>query len=112
MVGKTGRPALGPFEKPHSRGSVARAELTAVKLRHDVVDVENDFGAGQLGVPGGKDQEIRHVMDVQQVVRDPRVLARNPDRGREQESQYWKEERQTSLLVFAEPRLHPHETDL
>ena len=43
-------------------------ELAGVEFRHDVVNIENDFRAGQLGQPGGKDQKIGHVVNVDQVV--------------------------------------------
>src|ERR1700685_154011 len=56
-------------EKNLERQRIARAvELADVKLRHDVVNIENDFGAAELREQRSEDLEIRNGMDVNEVV--------------------------------------------
>ena len=51
------------------------------------MDIEDDLGSAELGQPAGKDQEIRHVVDVEQVITFADVPAGDPHGGGEEETQ-------------------------
>src|SRR5262249_31645028 len=68
VIGKARRHALDG-EKNLERQRIARAvELADVKLRHDVVNIENDFGAAELGEECRKDLEVRNRVNMDEVV--------------------------------------------
>src|ERR1017187_5099169 len=74
-------------------------ELARVELRNGVVDVENDLRPGQLGQPGGKDEEVRDIMYVDQIVTLPKVLPRQL--GRRQQPEFQQRQKISALVFFS-----------
>jgi hypothetical protein len=79
MVGKPSGDALDGCEHVNGGGMPARAEFARVKLLHDSVNVDDNFGAGELRVPGGEHEEIGHVEDVEQIVGAALVPTEQPE---------------------------------
>lgn len=69
-------------------------------------------GAGQFGKSGGQHQEIRHVVNVQQVVGFALVLADNPERGGQEKAQNRKKIGSPGFFLFAEPPLDADQVDI
>ena len=68
VVGKGRREPLHPGQQADTPVRQRDVELAGIELRHDVVNVENDPGARPLRIKSGKDQEIRHVVHMDDVV--------------------------------------------
>ena len=60
--------AFKAFQEEYSGPAAPSGELVAVEFGNNVVYIENDLGARQLWIPGGEDQEVRHIMDVEEIV--------------------------------------------
>jgi hypothetical protein len=57
-------------------------KLVSVKLGKDIVDIQNYLGPCELWKEGGKDQEVRYVVNVDQLVRTHGVSEREPSTRR------------------------------
>ncbi len=68
IIRELSRLILYELEPLDVRVGFAGLEFAAEKLRHNIVDVEDDFRTRQFGVPGGEHQKIGHVVNVDQVV--------------------------------------------
>ena len=87
MVGEPGGGTLQPPEQGDIKGLLPPTELTGVEFGDNVVDIENDLGASQLRIPPRKDEEVGHVVYVEQVIGLAGMLAGNPERRGNQETQ-------------------------
>ena len=79
-----------------SRGAV---ELADVELRHDVVNIENDFGAAEFGEERGEDFEIGNGMDVDEVVFFFEMAARQESHRAQEEHHQPRDVGELALFV-------------
>ncbi len=68
MVGKVGGMALDQLQGSGRERDFVTGELAGIEFRHDVVDIQNDPGPGHPRVPAGINQEVRHIVNMQEVV--------------------------------------------
>src|SRR5256885_1566648 len=61
-------PSLHPGEEPNETMTGIHFELANIELWHEVMHIQNDFCSEKLGKGCGKDQEVRHGMDLDDLV--------------------------------------------
>ena len=64
MVGEPAGEAFEPFQRTDHQRILADLELADVKLRNNIMDIQDDFGSFQFWPKGREDQEIRDVVDM------------------------------------------------
>src|ERR1035441_2731373 len=112
MISERGGDALDGFEQVNANGMLMHAEFAGVEFGHDIVDVEDNLGAGQLRVPGGEHEEIGDVVDVEQVVRAAPMLAEQPEGGSHEKAHDGQEMRQAGFFGFAVAGLEPEQVNV
>src|SRR5579872_736146 len=68
MINKACGQSFNRLQEPDIRRLEPGAKLIPKEFRYNVVNIENQFCAGHLWIPGGKNQEVRHVMDVDYII--------------------------------------------
>jgi hypothetical protein len=106
VIGKTCSPSLGNQKRSKQQRMFANFKFAGVELGNNVVNVENDFAACQLGNKGGEHFEVRNRMYVHQLVRVPQVPPRQKKSGSEKEEEQSKHIRQSSAFISF-PTLYP-----
>src|SRR5262249_48067277 len=69
MVGECRRPALHHPQQKRKHSLARCLKFARKKFRHDVVNIENHWFAREFRIPRGEDHEVRHVMDMNDIIR-------------------------------------------
>src|ERR1700728_3993964 len=76
VIRKCGRNLLNLNQSLKRYRRLRSVKLAGIKFWDNVVNVQNDFGTAKLGNDCRKDFEIRHRMDVNQIVTTPQLRPR------------------------------------
>ena len=69
VVGEGGGEALDVKKQAGQAAGGGGPELAIKKFGQQVVDIEQDGSFPPFGIPSGEDEEIRHIVNMQQIVR-------------------------------------------
>ena len=69
VVGEGGREALDGKKQPGQATGGGSSELAVEEFGQQVVDIEQNGGFSPFRIPSGEDEEIRHIVNMQQIVR-------------------------------------------
>ncbi len=110
VVGEGHRPPFQPGQHAERGRAGVASELVGVELGAEVVDVEDQAGAEQLGDGGGEDLEVGQRVHVDDVVALAQVLARDDGERADEEGQHPEQVAVLRTLVLA-PALDAQDLD-
>src|SRR5579871_2430656 len=110
VVGKRAGLAFDPSHGVEHSGSLVAQKFAGVELRQHVVNVQNDFCAGQLRNQCGENEEIRNGMDVHQIIGLPQVIKAQNNHGPQEKHANPEKVRELTLFI-GDALLHAQYTD-